>query len=82
MTSYSLDDAKALMQELGQPAFRAEQLFSWIHKGATVDEMTNLPKDLREKLKLIPFGGVEIITSLHQRRTVLLSIYISLRTGT
>ncbi len=68
LTSYSLDDAKALMQELGQPAFRAEQLFSWIHKGATVDEMTNLPKDLREKLKLIPFGGVEIITRLTSKK--------------
>jgi 23S rRNA (adenine2503-C2)-methyltransferase len=68
LTSYSLDDAKALMQELGQPAFRAEQLFSWIQKGATVDEMTNLPKDLREKLKLIPFGGVEIITRLTSKK--------------
>ena len=37
----------------GLPAFRAKQLFAWLHKGATFDEMTNLSKDLREKLKAI-----------------------------
>ena len=36
----------------GYPRFRAEQVFSWIHRGATsFDEMSNLSKDLREKLK-------------------------------
>jgi len=35
----------------GLPAFRAGQLFRWIHQGADFDEMTNLPKALREELK-------------------------------
>ena len=40
-----------LLKELGQPAFRAKQVFSWLHKGVrSYDEMTNLPKALRDVL--------------------------------
>ncbi|MDO4796914.1 MAG: 23S rRNA (adenine(2503)-C(2))-methyltransferase RlmN [Coriobacteriales bacterium] len=51
-----------LLRELGQPAFRAKQIRSWIwEKGATsFDEMTNLPKDLRHTLATrCSLGGVE-----------------------
>ena len=34
----------------GQPAFRAKQLYSWLHKGVPFADMTNLPKAFREKL--------------------------------
>jgi len=33
-----------------EPKYRVKQLFSWLHKGATFDEMTNLPKKMREDL--------------------------------
>ncbi len=33
------------------PAFRAKQIFRWIHQGADFDGMTNLPLSLREQLK-------------------------------
>ena len=37
---------------LGEPAYRAEQIFSWLHRGVTsFDQMTDLPKALREKLE-------------------------------
>ena len=40
-----------VLKELGQPAFRAKQVFSWLHKGVhSYEEMTNLPKALRESL--------------------------------
>ena len=39
----TLDELKAYLIGLGQPAFRAKQLFSWLHKGASFDEMRNLP---------------------------------------
>ncbi len=33
------------------PGFRAKQIFSWLHRGCTsFEEMTNLPKELRERL--------------------------------
>lgn len=46
------DELKAWMKELGQPAFRGEQIFGWVHGTATeFDHMTNLPQSLRELLK-------------------------------
>ena len=33
------------------PAFRAEQIYKWLYSGASPDEMTNVPKALRERLK-------------------------------
>ena len=36
---------------LGQPKFRAKQVFGWIYKGVTdFDGMTNVPAALRQKL--------------------------------
>ena len=41
----------AVLKELNQPAFRAKQLFTWLHKGVrSYEEMTNLPKALRDVL--------------------------------
>ncbi len=38
-------------QELGQPRFRAMQVFRWLHRGVeSFDEMTDLPRALRERL--------------------------------
>lgn len=41
------------MKELGEPQFRAKQLYEWMHVRCvcSVDEMTNLSKKLRETLK-------------------------------
>ena len=40
-----------ILKQLGQPAFRAKQVYSWLHKGVrSYDEMTNLPKALRDTL--------------------------------
>ena len=50
------------LKELGQPAFRVKQIESWIwEKGArSFDEMTNLPKSLREQLtQQFTLGGVK-----------------------
>lgn len=45
------EEIKQNMEQMGEKAFRAKQVFSWLHKGATFDEMTNLSVSLREKLK-------------------------------
>ena len=40
-----------IIKELGQPQFRAKQVFTWLHKGVrSYEEMTNLPKNLRDIL--------------------------------
>lgn len=39
------------LRDMGEPAFRARQVFLWLHRGVTrFDEMTNLSKPLRQKL--------------------------------
>ena len=49
--SMTLTEMGALFKELGQPAFRAKQVYTWLHKGVrSYDEMTNLPKDMRSLL--------------------------------
>ncbi|MBR0281121.1 MAG: 23S rRNA (adenine(2503)-C(2))-methyltransferase RlmN [Oscillibacter sp.] len=49
MTPEELSDAFAAM---GEPAFRGKQVFQWLSRGAqSLDDMTNLPKSLREKLR-------------------------------
>ncbi len=45
-------ELSAMLKTLGQPKFRAEQIFKWLHSGITsFDEMTNIPNSLREILK-------------------------------
>lgn len=47
----TLPEMTAALKEMGQPAFRAKQIYTWLHKGVrSYDEMTNLPKNLREAL--------------------------------
>ena len=51
LKSMTLEEMADLLKSWGEPAFRAGQVFTWLHKGATsFDEMSNLPKTLREKL--------------------------------
>ena len=49
--SMTLPELTAAIKEMGQPAFRGKQIYTWLHKGVTsYDEMTNLSKPLREEL--------------------------------
>ena len=49
--SMTPEELEALFLELGEPKFRAKQVFSWLQKGVrSFDEMSNLSKSLREKL--------------------------------
>ncbi|WRS26874.1 23S rRNA (adenine(2503)-C(2))-methyltransferase RlmN [Oscillospiraceae bacterium MB08-C2-2] len=51
--SCTLEEIKELCTEMGQPAFRGGQIFSWLHQKqvSSFDEMTNLPAAFREALK-------------------------------
>ena len=51
LKSMTLPEMTAALKELGQPAFRGKQVYTWLHKGVrSYDEMTNLPKSLRDSL--------------------------------
>lgn len=63
--TFEIDDLQDLVKELGQPAFRAKQLYEWLHvkNVCSFDEMTNLPATMREKLaEQFPFDTpVELV---------------------
>ena len=45
------EEIAAALAEMGQPKYRAKQIFQWLARGASsFDEMTNLSKDLRAAL--------------------------------
>ena len=51
LKSMTLAEMQEAFAALGEPKFRAKQVFTWLHRGASrFDEMTNLSKPLREKL--------------------------------
>ena len=51
LKSMTLTELSQVLKDLGQPAFRAKQVYTWLHKGVrSYDEMTNLPKALRDTL--------------------------------
>jgi len=51
LRSMTQPELAAVLKELGQPAFRSKQLYSWLHKGVrSYEEMTNLPQSLRAVL--------------------------------
>ena len=51
LKSQTLPELETLFQEMGQPKFRAKQVYTWLHKGVrSYDEMTNLPQSLRAEL--------------------------------
>jgi len=69
LLDFDLEGLAAFCERLGEKRFRATQLFRWIHqKGASqFDDMTDLAKSLREKLK----------TSAHIQAPSVISQHIS-----
>ena len=52
LKSMTQPEIAAVLRELNQPAFRAKQVYTWLQKGVrSYEEMTNLPKALRESLQ-------------------------------
>ena len=52
LKSMRLEELTQLLKEMGQPSFRAKQVYTWLHKGVrSYEEMTNLPLALREELE-------------------------------
>ena len=49
--SMTIEEITALLRSMGEPAFRGKQVFTWLHRGVkSFDEMSNLGKELRQKL--------------------------------
>lgn len=59
--SMNIEELKSLMTQLGDKPFRAKQVYSWLHEHlvTSYEEMTNLPKALREKLSAYPITALK-----------------------
>jgi len=59
LKSMTLAEVSLVLKELGQPAFRGKQVYTWLHKGIrSYEEMSNVPQSLRtvlqEKYPILP----------------------------
>ena len=51
LKSMTIPEIGQVLKSFGQPAFRAKQVYQWLHKGVrSYEEMSNLPKSLRDAL--------------------------------
>ena len=68
--SQTLPELTATLKELGQPAFRGKQVYTWLHKGVrSYEEMTNLPKSLRDILsEKYPIYAPEVVRKQESQR--------------
>ncbi len=52
LRSMTLPELAECLKAMGQPAFRAKQVYTWLHRGVrSYSEMTNLPQSLRQTLE-------------------------------
>ena len=68
LTDLTKPEVERLLFDLCEPKYRAKQVWEWLNRGARVEEMTNLPAALREKLSAIPYGGVVIERKFHSAK--------------
>lgn len=67
--SYNLEELKKEMSDIGEKPFRASQIYKWLHtdKVESFDKMTNISKNLREKLdevyEIINLEKVKVLIS-------------------
>jgi 23S rRNA (adenine2503-C2)-methyltransferase len=57
------DELDLFVQAVGQPRYRARQLFSWLHRGASFEEMTDLPRALRDRLIQLATAGSLVVVA-------------------
>ena len=70
LKSLTQQELADILKELGQPGFRAKQIFTWLHKGVrSYDEMTNLPKNLRDVLaEKYPINAPRVVRKQESKR--------------
>lgn len=50
LLSMNIAEISEFLQTLGEPKYRAKQIFTWLHRGVGIDGMTDISKKLRDKL--------------------------------
>lgn len=68
LLSISKQELDDLLKEMGEPLFRSKQIMEWLSRGVRPEDMSNLPKSLRQKLAELPFGGARIIDTRFSKK--------------
>ncbi|HET8976826.1 MAG TPA: 23S rRNA (adenine(2503)-C(2))-methyltransferase RlmN [Solirubrobacteraceae bacterium] len=79
MESMDLDLLAATLADLGQPAYRARQVWRWTAQGVGgFAEMTDLPLDLRAALEeAVPFSSLELAEEAHARDGTVKALFLT-----
>ncbi|MDQ2087155.1 23S rRNA (adenine(2503)-C(2))-methyltransferase RlmN [Herbivorax sp. ANBcel31] len=66
LLNMEINELQDFLVDLGEKKFRARQIFEWLNKGVKdIDDMTNLSKVLREKLKFKAYiNNFEVVKKL------------------
>ena len=83
LADFTPEELKEYFAVLGEPGYRAAQVFSWIHRGVpSFSQMTNLPKALRARLAEVSTPcGAEIFESFHSEIDETVKYLIKLEDG-
>ena len=81
LVSMDTAELEALLKEWGEPRFRAKQVFSWLSRGVKPENMTNLPKTLRNRLSELAFDGAEIYDKFISQKDGTIKYLFSLSDG-
>lgn len=84
LTDLTLPKLTDYIKSIGQPAFRAKQIFKWIHQKQATDfsAMTDQPKALLAQFAQTPPGCAHHPAAASSPKTVRSNICFSLRTAT
>ena len=71
------------LADLGQPAFRAKQVWEWTSRGvASYDAMTNVPADVRSELTArVPFSTLEVTNEAHSKDGTIKALFQTTKDG-
>lgn len=81
LRDYTVSELEEIVQGLGEKKFRGTQIFKWLNEGAdSYDEMSNVPKALKEKLEKEYFvSGLKIkqkfVSKIDGTRRYLFELY-------
>lgn len=79
LLSLSLDEVRALVAELGEPKYRAEQLYVAMNRGVAPENITNIPKTMKAKLAdaayyHVPEIALRLVSAIDGTRKYLLRL--------
>jgi 23S rRNA (adenine2503-C2)-methyltransferase len=81
LLSLNIKELESLLVEMGAKTFAAKQIKGWLVKGVPFENMTNLPKDLRDRLRQSHSEGYARVVEKHTATDGTIKYLLSLSGG-